>query len=446
MFTLLLASTLILGAEDRSWDHASVSAYAVNTVTGEVVFDENSEKSLTPASCMKVVTTGAAYYLLGPESHFETDLEYDGVIENGVLHGNIYIRGGGDPCLGSNRIPSSLPWDQQIASWVSAVQNLGIHTIEGNVFADASKWEKAMAPASWMWEDLGNYYGAGASALTFHENAYSLVFKPAAHVGEAAAIVRTDPPIPTLLFQNEVATGAVGSGDQACIYGSEFSHVQHVRGTIPAGVQEFAIKGAIPDPGAFCARLLSDSVERKITLQHQPIPEQKKKTTIVVTLSPPIREIIHQTNQKSINLYAEHLTKKIGEVVYKQGSTQAGTKAITEFWHYQGVDLNGFKMADGSGNSRKNLATAKQFVAILSKLKQSEFFPLFNESLVSLKDNIRVKSGSMGYVRGYVGYAGDVAFAVIVNNCLDPNMNEKLKSFLISKLSDVGHFSASNPQ
>ncbi len=427
---LFLASTLILGEGDHSWDHASVSAYAVNTATGEVVFDENSDKSLTPASCMKVITTGAAYYLLGSESRFQTDLEYDGVINKGILHGNIYIRGGGDPCLGSNRIAPSLTWDQQIETWVGALQNLGIHTIVGNVYADASKWEKAMAPASWMWEDLGNYYGAGASALSFHENSYSLVFKPSLKVGESAEIVRTDPPLPILLFQNEVATGAEGSGDRACIYGSEFSPIQYVRGTIPAGVPEFAIKGAIPDPASFCAKLLIDALQRKMTIQHQPIPEQKKKTTVHMTLSPTIREIVHQTNQKSINLYAEHLMKKMGEVVYQQGSTEAGTKAITEFWRWQGTDLDGFKMADGSGNSRKNLATAKQFVAILSKLKQSEFFPLFYDSLPQLKGNIRAKSGSMGYVRGYVGYAGDVAFAVIVNNCLDPEMNNKIKNFL----------------
>lgn len=427
---ILLASTLILGGDDHSWDHASVSAYAVHTVTGAVVFDENSGKSLTPASCMKVITTGAAYYLLGPESHFQTELEYDGVIESGVLHGNVYIRGGGDPCLGSNRIAPSLAWDQQIETWVGALQKLGVHTIEGNVYADASKWEKAMAPASWMWEDLGNYYGAGASALSFHENAYSLVFKPSATVGESAEIVRTDPPLPTFLFQNEVATGAAGTGDQACIYGSEFSPFHHIRGTIPAGVPEFAIKGAIPDPAAFCAKLLTDALRQKMTIQHRLVPEQKKKTVVHTTVSPTIREIAHHTNQKSINLYAEHLLKKIGEIVYQEGSTTAGTLAITKFWRCQGIDLNGFKMADGSGNSRKNLATAQQFVSILAKLKQSEFFPLFNESLVPLNGNIRVKSGSMGYVRGYVGYAGDVAFAVIVNNCLDPEVNNKIRDFL----------------
>ena len=92
--------------------------------------------------------------------------------------------------------------------------------------------EKALAAPSWSWEDLGNYYGAGACALSFHENFYTLYFKPAKE-GDKAEIVRQDPPISNLSFQNEVTTGAVGSGDNACVYGAEFSPVQYVRGTVP---------------------------------------------------------------------------------------------------------------------------------------------------------------------------------------------------------------------
>src|ERR1700693_2764572 len=128
IFTILCTSALLLG--NPSWDHASVSAYAVNTKTGEVVMDENSDKSLMPASCIKAITTAAALQILGPETRFQTDLEYDGVIDNsGTLHGNLFIHGGGDPCLGSNRIEGSLSWDKQIDAWVEAVQKLGIRKI-----------------------------------------------------------------------------------------------------------------------------------------------------------------------------------------------------------------------------------------------------------------------------------------------------------------------------
>ena len=427
ILTLFLSTALLLGG-DSSWDHASISAYAVNTKTGEVVMDENSGKSLMPASSIKAITTATALQILGPETRFQTDLEYDGVIDSkGILHGNIYIRGGGDPCLGSDRIEGSLGWEKQIAAWVEAVQKLGIKKIEGEVIADASRWEKALAPPSWNWEDLGNYYGAGACALSFHENSYTLKFKPGKE-GEKTTILSLDPPIAGLSVENEVTTGAIGSGDNACIYGSEYSTVQHVRGTIPEG-GEFSIKGAIPDPARLCSNLLSKALSEKgISIESQKL-ESQKKIVFHTTYSPMVKEIVYWTNQKSINLYAEHLLKKMGEVVFKDGSTKAGIKAVGEYWRKK-VDLEGFNMADGSGLSRKNLVTAKQFVSILSETKKTDVFSIFLQSLPQETDRIKAKDGGMSLVRSYAGYTDDVVFALLVNQCLDPKLSKKMKSFL----------------
>jgi D-alanyl-D-alanine carboxypeptidase/D-alanyl-D-alanine-endopeptidase (penicillin-binding protein 4) len=431
ILTLFLSTTLLFRGMDSSWDHASASAYAVNTETGEVVMDESSEKSLMPASCIKTITTAAALQILGPEMRFQTDLEYDGVLDNsGTLHGNLYIRGGGDPCLGSDRIKGSLSWEKQIESWVNAVQKLGVKKIEGEVVADATLWEKALAPPSWLWEDLGNYYGAGACALSFHENSYTLTFKPGLEVGDKTTISDQDLKIATLTVENEVTTGPVGSGDNACIYGSEYSTIQYVRGTIPAGVEKFSIRGSIPDPASLCGNLLSKALEAKgISIQHEKRGDGKRNV-FHTTFSPMVKEIVFWTNQKSINLFAEHLLKKMGEVVFKEGSTKAGIKAVTNFWRSKKIDLEGFNMADGSGLSRKNLVTAKQFVSILSQIKETVSFPDFMQSLPEESEHVKAKSGGMSLVKGYVGYADDVVFAILVNQCLDPELSKKMKSFL----------------
>jgi len=426
----LLAASLAFN--DPSWEHASVSVYAVDAESGEVLFEENSEKSLCPASCIKIITTAAALSLLGPEARFQTDLEYDGSIdEKGVLRGNLYICGGGDPCLGSERIAPSLSWEKQIDAWAQAIQKLGIRSIEGQVIGDASQWESAMAAPSWLWEDLGNYYGAGASALSFHENAYSLVFRAGSKIGEKADVVRTDPPMPNLLLHNEVKTGPAGSGDRASVYGSEFSAAQYIRGTIPLDAREFSIKGAIPDPASCCAHLLADALASKgVFISQKILPQSRQRTIFHTTKSPPLKEIVHWTNQKSINLYAEHLLKKIGQAVFHEGSTAAGTKAVTEFWRSQNIDLAGFNMADGSGLSRKNLITAKQLVAVLLKMKKTDAFPIFFQSLPQKNDAVRAKSGAMSMVRAYAGYSGDTIFAIIVNNSLDPKLGEKVEKFI----------------
>ena len=420
-----------------SLDHSIVGAYAVDSHTGEILNDKNGDLSMIPASCMKVVTTAAALHILGADHFFETHLEYNGAISSDkILKGNIYIRGGGDPCLGSDRIAGTLSWKEQIKAWAGAIQKLGIQRIEGKVVGDATKWEKALAVPSWTWEDLGNYYGAGACALSFHENSYSLFFKPDQKVGGDASLLRTEPPVSMLTFQNEVKTGPEGSGDGACIYGSEFSSLQFIRGTIPAAVDEFAIKGAIPDPAAYCADLLTEELQKRgIFVGQQEIEPRNKRTRFHTTRSPTVGEIVYWTNQKSINLYAEHLLKKMGEVVYDEGSTSAGIKAVTNFWLSQSVDLNGFNMVDGSGLSRKNLVTAKQFVEILLRMKASDCFPLFFQSLPQSQSsaNTKAKSGSMSFIKGYVGYSGNAAFAMVVNQC--PNrqlMNKKLDEFVSS--------------
>ncbi len=432
-YIALIACFLFANKATSEEDHALVSIYAINAQTKKILLDKGGNKSLVPASCMKAITTAAALHILGPDMRFRTDLEYEGTIdEEGTLHGNIAIRGGGDPCLGSDRIPSSASWQQQIATWTAAIKQCGIKKIEGTVIGDASRWEKAMAVPSWNWEDIGNYYGAGASALSFHENAYTVTFQPGENQKDSANILKIDPPLSTFTLCNEVKTGPENSGDRVCIYGAEFSPIQWARGTVPVKVKEFSVQGAIPDPPAICADLLADRLANEgISIKRQSIAPQNR-TVIHTTHSPPLKEIVYWTNQKSINLYAEHLLKKIGEAAFGEGSTEAGTKAVTAFWKSQGVNLEGFHMADGSGLSRQNCVTAKQFVAILFKMKQSELFPVFLRSLPEQSNRCRAKSGNMTRVHGSVGFSEDLIFAILINQSNDPNIKEKIQNLLIS--------------
>lgn len=409
-------------------DHGIVSMYAVDCKSGEVQLDKNSDLSLVPASCMKIMTTAAALKILGEDSRFETHLEYDGSIDEGTLQGNIYIKGGGDPCLGSDRFQGNPSWQQQIGLWADSIQKLGIQKVAGTVLGDVSLWEKANAVPSWALEDVGNYYGAPATALSFHENYYTLYFKPGKKVGDAAHIVRTEPEVDFLLH-NEVTTGPVGSGDSACIYGSEFSSEQFVRGSIPLGVDEFCIKGALPDPAAFAARLLAKELKKRGIPIEEKEAAAKARISIHTTYSPTTAEIVYFTNQKSINLFAEHLLKKMGEIKYKDGSTDSGTKAVAHFWKTEGIDLEGFHIVDGSGLSRKNLVTSKQLVEILSKIKSFDSYPQFFKSLPQ-KGSARAKSGTMSHIKGYAGYVGHKAFALLINNCTNPQkINEEIEAF-----------------
>ncbi len=427
IFFLLLLFLPLFGDE---LDSSIVSVYALDMQTGKVLIDEKSHLSLNPASCLKLLTTAAALHILGGEFHFQTHLEHDGVIdEHGVLHGNLYVRGGGDPCLGSDRIQGSLKWKEVIELLANKVHTTPIVRIDGEVIADTSLWETPRAIPSWEWEDIGNYYGSGPCALSFHENAYSLTFEPGKKEGDLARIVRTDPPLDLHSFENNVTTGPAGSGDRACIYGSELAAVQRVSGTIPRAVPEFTIKGALPNPPALMVQLLKDALQKRgIPTHHQTLIPLKIRSPLFTLNSPPLSAIIHVTNHKSVNLYAEHLLRAIGH-----GTTSGGIQALSHFLEKLEIETTGLLLADGSGLSRRNLITTKQLVSLLCKMHSS---PLFVHSLPEIRKGVVAKSGTASLTRGCAGYVGRIAFAILINHCQDSAAAEQKIQAVISQLID----------
>lgn len=398
-----------------------VSIYAVDRESGKVVIDEQSDVGMTPASCIKVLTTGAALHVLGEKYCFTTTLEYDGEIKENILHGNIYIRGGGDPCLGAK------DWEKQLQVWGQAIKEIGIKEVKGRVISDASAWETALAAPGWSWDDLGNYYGAGASALSFHENCYVLTLKPS-EVGGAVTICSTFPPQFDLDLRNELVTGPIGSGDQACIYGSEFSSLQFVRGSIPAGVEQFSIKGAISNPASYLEKLFTKTIQEIGIVVAGQVLAESARVPFHTTKSPTVAEIVQETNQRSMNLYAEHLLKAMGK-----GSTNLGARTIKEFWQSAGIDLTDAQITDGSGLSRNNILNAKQCVEILQKIEQSPHFATFFRSLPEV-NGVKAKSGSMSLITGYVGYSDKLVFAFFIGQCPDGKKKKALAEACFEKL------------
>lgn len=421
------ASLLTFVGEDPSWKHVSVSAYAIDTVTGEVLLDEGSDKSLVPASCVKVITTAAALQILGGDFRFVTDLEYDGEIsKEGVLRGNLYIRGGGDPCLGSGRGGKSLPWQELLAVWAKAVKEAGIVQVAGDVIGDDSLWGKNHVPPSWSWEDMGNYYGAVSSALAFHENSCDLVLSPGRKEGDLVEIVRVEPEVKGLVMQNLLKTGPQGSGDLACVYAAPFSSHLQVEGTVPLGEREFRIRAAAQKPAQFCSDALVRTLKKEgVDVSGAIFASLSSRKRLMRTESPSLAEIVFMTNQESVNLYAEHLLREMGK-----GSCELGRRAIFKFLQDLGVSKEGLHLEDGSGLSRKNLVSAKHFVALLKKIKELPIYSTFRHSLREIKSGVVAKSGSMSFVQGYVGYAGDVAFAIVINHAIGLNPKEKILNFL----------------
>lgn len=437
--------------------------------SGKRLLSHNREKTLLPASTLKTFTSGAALGILGENFRFETKLEYSGKLsESGILEGDLYIRGGGDPTLGSSRFPWGTDADYILEEWEAAIRKAGIKEITGRVIGDAGIFEDALIPVNWVWNDIGNYYGAGACGLTFHENLYYLYFEPSATVGATAALLRTEPEIPGIEFINEMKTGKRGSGDQGYVFGGPYSYLRYLRGTIPQGKSEFSIKGSIPDPALYAAQTLTSFLREKgiavaneantvrmITVEGDTIA--RKGTLIDTHRSPKLKEIVYWLNKKSLNLYAEHLLKMCGWKRYKDGSTAAGARAIEAYWSAKGISVSGLHQNDGSGLSRYNGITVDQLTLALRSATKESWFESFFESLPiaglssdpgtlrrmckdsKAANNLRAKSGYISRVRGYTGYVNtqsgkQLCFAMVANNYTSSNrvMRDKFEELMVA--------------
>ena len=468
---------------DPDLKHGQLGFVLMEVETGKVLALNDPDKTLIPASTLKSVTSATALLLLGDAYVFKTYLEYEGIIsDSGVLNGNIYIRGGGDPSLGSDRIENIASMKRILTQWVSAIRDVGIREIRGSVIGDGSKYGTAALPDSWQWADIGNYYGAGAHGLNINENSYTLFFSSGSKPGDPTKILRTEPEIPGLIFINEVKSG--GTSDNAFIYGSPYTKERYLRGTIPAGRSEFAIKGSIPDPVWFTAnaltsmlvkdgisitneattvRLLGFSEENganKSGVAPKICPPEKRKI-LMTYKGPTLAEVVYWLNKKSINLYGEQLLKLIGAEKGRNGSTEEGIRVIEEFWKSKGLDLDGFRMADGSGLSRLNGVTARQMATLLRIVAKSPVAAAFVNSLPIAGDpadpgslsslctgtkaakNLCAKSGFISQVRSYAGYVNSksgkqMCFAMIANNftCTPGEMKKKLERLMV-KLGEI---------
>lgn len=415
---------------DSQFKHASISLYVVDSKTGKVVFDKNSLVGLAPASCMKVFTSAAAFELLGKNFRYETVFGYNGKINNGILSGNLFLIPSGDPTFGSWRWAntSSEVIEQNV---LDALIQKNISTISGNFFINDSKWETQATPGGWTWEDIGNYYGAGARGLNWHENQYDLILAPGKNEGDSVEILKTEPELQISVLINELKTGKAGSGDHSIIYLPENGLIGFVRGTVPSGNKTFKVSGSMPDASlAFFGSINDDFQKRKITLSGRSVSAtyyhlNKQKLpvftdTLFSYFSPTLDSINYWFMQKSINLYGEAFVKTIAFKQNGFGSTEDGLTIIRNFWKMHGIEKSALKMIDGSGLSPANRVTTKALVTAMQYAKKQNWFSSFYAGLPE-QNSIKMKSGYINGVRSYTGYikskaGAEYTFSFIINN------------------------------
>ena len=407
--------------------HASVGISVVDIANGKNVVSYNADKSLTPASVLKLVTTATALESLGDNYRYRTDVAFDA---NDPLR--ILVIGSGDPTLGSEVFSESsnvffVNSVQQLNRTLSKNSQYSIYVVD-NLFG-----YDGVSP-EWTWIDMGNYYASGSYGVSIFDNSYRLT------------------------FSNELTLNNTGRDNgyiYGYIYGAPFSYDRAIRGNIPGGKSSFSIKGDIPDPGLLLGETLADYLKKEgynigevktaredyLLGKCTPMnvkPAYKIGQSVFTQLSRPLKEIIREINVESNNHYAEHVLRTIGSNVSKSIYDNALDEAIEylgEFWNSKGVDNSSLQMYDGSGLAPQNAVSPQFLTELLSYMyNDSRHSDAFVYSLpkagqegtlrafmtnTKYNGKIFAKSGSIGGVQCYAGYLIDgnkkYAFSIMIN-------------------------------
>ncbi|RFM27569.1 D-alanyl-D-alanine carboxypeptidase/D-alanyl-D-alanine endopeptidase [Deminuibacter soli] len=415
---------------DAKLKHAIMGFYVVNAQTGAVIYDYNGNTGLAPASTQKIFTSTATLALLGQNYRYTTLLAHNGSISNGVLNGDLLIAGSGDPSFGSWRYAGTHR-DSVLAHISAVLRRKGITRITGNVVVRDTAFSYQPIPGGWIWEDIGNYYGAGTWGLNWNENQYDLQLKPGAKEGDTAQVIGTKPALQQVELLNRITTGKAGSGDNSYIYLAPYADAGFAEGTIPAGAGRFAISGAMPNPGRQFGFDLQQYLQTQdvavngtvetgweLLNNKQSIPAY---TRVLDTMySPQLDSLVYWFLQKSINLYGETFIKTLARNAGTTGTTEEGVALLRNFWQANGIEPSALKIQDGSGLSPQNRVTANALVTALQFARKQPWFDHYFADL-PLYNRMHMKSGTIGGSKAFAGYHTSkegipYTFAIIVNN------------------------------
>ena len=245
--------------------------YVVDGKTGKVIYDKNSQTGLAPASCQKVVTSASAFELLGKDFRYKTYIgkDYSMASGNKFDAGCLFVIAGGDPTLGSWRWESTT--DTAVFSKIAeSLKKQKFTSFSEDLIVQDYLYGTTPLPEGWIWQDIGNYYGAACFGFNWHENQYDLALQPGEKPGYPTTISSIKPFLYGIDIYNNIFTGKAGSGDNGYIYSSPFTNTIITKGTIPFQKEPFTISGSMPNPSnEFKNELMQFLAKANITFKGQ---------------------------------------------------------------------------------------------------------------------------------------------------------------------------------
>lgn len=436
--------------------HGAIAGISIaSAADGSLFYESCGSIRLSPASNMKLFTAAAALSVLGEGYVFETQLLTDGVIEENVLKGNLFIQGKGDPTL----LVSDL------YEFANVLKSLGIEFVEGNLIADDTWYDHVRLSPDMIWSDEHFYYGSQISALTvsptpnYHTGTVMVTVKPN-HPGEKPDIYIT-PQTDYIDVVNTAVTKTSGTEEDLIIRREHGENQVIIEGSIPVTVDQIEEAIAVWEPTRYVMCLFQDALEKmdikwKGKLQYEKIAGPLVR--LYTKVSPPLSEILMPFMKLSNNDHGEMLVKEMGKVVHGEGSWEKGLDVLSTELASLGLDVDQLVIRDGSGISHVTLIPTREIRKLLYRVQYETWFPHFFRSLPvsgidqpmiggTLSDrlthlDVQAKTGTIHGVSALSGYMKsrsetEVIFSILLNNLLDEEEGPPVIDRLLKIIADT---------
>ena len=421
LLACVLAGLVLLGT---SADAAPLDALArryrfTPDVIGYILFDPDqgtvveshlADTARIPASTTKIVVALAALHLLGPEYRFTTALLRDGPVQDGSLHGDLYLRGGGDPSLSSDAL----------RHFVAALKNAGIRRVAGRFLFDDSFLPSASAINAH--QPTAAAYNPGVSALSLNYNRVQLQWRHTAGGPDFRTSVWS-PADSGKLPVRAIQTGVQAPGlDQRMKFLHSAPQLDRwllSRSLPPQGWQTLPIR---TDPGRVAAlvfRTLCDTHGIQLPLPQPGLPPASARP-VYTHASPALSQLLADTLRYSSNLSAELIGQVASRRLTGRPLTIRESAAALTTWYRRQLpdtDWQAFDSHNHSGLSSRSRHTPRQLAAILRNgwrpptdravtFDFAGLLPAVQRRRPPAHDrvHVRAKSGTMHYADGLAGY------------------------------------------
>jgi D-alanyl-D-alanine carboxypeptidase/D-alanyl-D-alanine-endopeptidase (penicillin-binding protein 4) len=406
----------------------------IDAETGETLYELNPDRYFVPASNMKLFTTALALAKLGPDYRFHTTLETHGTVSSaGVLTGDLFLVGRGDPNLSNRKFPYDLKEEfdgapeKILVELAEAFVAKGVKEIAGDIVGDDSYFPREPYPNGWEIDDIVWEYGSAVSAIVVDDNTVTLTLTAADSAGAPVQAV-VAPSTPDFTVRNDVITSAPETKSDLTLTREPNSKIVVIRGTMPARSTPRKLVLAIHDPADHAAALLARLlVERGVKLSGTTRVIHTAETAgatpravLAEHVSIPLGDSVKLVNKISQNLHTEMLLRAAARNTALWNTPDDLMKFPADFYTAAGIPPGDVIQTDGSGLSRHDLVTPRAIVALLKYAQTQPWFAPYYASLPvagidgtleSLMKNtpsagrIHAKTGSIEHVRTRSGFA-----------------------------------------